>query len=272
MGIGNYAFNSCSSLNSLTLCTDVYWTIPYQGNMLTNTPIMSGTGSIYVRSDRYSLWITSTGWSSLSDRFVSVETSDIVLSFSEGTVYGTTKLLYENFNSFIGAQKNDIVSVSLPNCNKIGGYVFISCTSLSNVYLPECNVIDGVNPFYGLVNIQKLNIGFDYLSSRDTNIFPSSLKELELPRCSYIGKSAFDGYTSLTQVSLPVCEYISEYGFYNCTSLSVVTLRSNSVCRIFNAAIFYNCPASFYVPSSLVDAYKSAEYWSQLSSRIFPIE
>ena len=45
---------------------------------------------------------------------------------------------------------------------------------------------------------------------------------------------------------------------------------------IGGSGVFYSTPigagnGSIYVTSSLVDAYKSAQYWSKYSSQIFPI-
>ena len=225
------AFSGCSSLNSLTLCTDVYWTIPYNNDILSNTPIMSGTGSIYVRSDTYSAWITSKGWSSLSNRFVSVETSGFALSFSEGTVYGTTKLLYKNFSSFLGISKSDINKVILPECNYIEGYTFSNCSALS---------------------------------------------QISLPRYEYIDKYTFYECTSLNSINLPICSYIGDDAFKGCTLLSRITIGYSSICSLYGSMVFdrtkiTSSTGSIYVPTSLVDSYKSANNWSYFSTQIFPI-
>ena len=229
--ISSNAFSGCSSLNSLTLCTDVYWTIPYNNDILSNTPIMSGTGSIYVRSDTYSAWITSKGWSSLSNRFVSVETSGFALSFSEGTVYGTTKLLYRNFSSFLGISKSDINKVILPECNYIEGYTFSNCSALS---------------------------------------------QISLPRYEYISNYTFYECTSLNSINLPICSYIGEDAFKGCTSLSIITIGYSSICSLYGSIVFDRTKitssiGSIYVPTSLVDSYKSANKWSYFSTQIFPI-
>jgi hypothetical protein len=255
VSIVNYAFQSCISLNSLTLCTDVYWTIPYQGNMLSKTPIMSGSGSIYVRSDTYSLWITSTGWSSLSDRFVSVETSGTLLAFSEGTVYGTTDVLMSNFTNYIGVSKTDVVNLSLENCKTIYNAALNLYSNLTTVSLPECkNILD--NAFKDCKNLSILS----------------------LPKCEVIGSSAFQGIMQSVQayvsINLPVCSYIGNQAFFWAQKLNSITLGSTSVCvlggnQVFSTTNIIN--GSIFVPVSLVDAYKSAQYWSQYSSRIFPI-
>ena len=250
--INHYGFSNCSSLNSLTLCTDVYWTIPY-GNFLPGTPIMSGTGSIYVRSDTYSAWITSNGWSSLSDRFVSVETSGFALSFSEGTVYGTTKLLYDDFLSYLGISKSDITKVILPECSYIENSAFYNCKLLNQVNLPVCSYI-GNSVFFNCY----------------------SLSQASLPLCEHIGSGAFRT-CSLQSLSLPICSYIGGLAFYACSSLSIITIGYSGICSLGDARTFEttqitSSTGSIYVPASLVDSYKSANYWSYFSTQIFPIE
>ena len=168
--MGNAVFYNCKSLNSLTLCTDVYWTIPYPSRMLSNTPIMSGTGSIYVRSDTYSLWITSEGWSSLSDRFVSVETSDTKLGFSKGTVYGTTYALGSDFTNYLGVSKNDILSIDLSMCKFMDYEVCSDCTSLSQVSLPVCSYIR-TRAFWGCSSLSIITIGYSGVCSLSSSVF-----------------------------------------------------------------------------------------------------
>ena len=295
--ISNYAFSGCSSLNSLTLCTDVYWTIPYNNNILSGTPIMSGTGSIYVRSDTYSAWITSNGWSSLSDRFVSVETSGFALSFSEGAVYGTTKLLYDDFLSYLGVSKSDITKVvlpecsyisdnafysysllsqvSLPMCSYIGSNAFYRCYSLSQVNLPVCSYIEN-NAFYGCSSLSQVNLPVCSYISNSVFFNCFLLSQVSLPLCEYIGSGAFRT-CSLLSLSLPVCSYIGGLAFYGCSSLSIITIGYSGICSLGDARTFEttqitSSTGSIYVPASLVDSYKSANYWSYFSTQIFPIE
>ena len=98
--IGQTAFTNCSALSSLTLCTDVYWTIPFGTRTYGGTPITNGSASIYVRSDTYSLWISSQLWNDYSSKFVSVPVSGPALSFSNGLLSGTTKAIASDFTSY----------------------------------------------------------------------------------------------------------------------------------------------------------------------------
>lgn len=250
--IGQMAFNYCSALSSLTLCTDVYWTIPFGGGRtFVGTPIVteSSSASIYVRSDTYSLWISSQFWSDYSSKFVSVPVSGPALSFSNGLLSGTTKAIASNFTNYLSVSKSDITGVSLPECRYINDQTFQSC-SLTQVSLPKCEYI---NEF----------------AFNDCGSF----YQINLPECRYIGDDAFQN-CELDQVSLPKCEYLGKGAFRNCWMESI-TIGYSSVCNMnvdtFNGTDIERGTGSIYVPASLVEAYKSAPNWSQFSSQIFPI-
>ena len=50
-----------------------------------------------------------------------------------------------------------------------------------------------------------------------------------------------------------------------------VTIATSKVCKCLSTTAFWDYVPSIYVPASLVDAYKSAPAWSNISSNIFPI-
>ena len=254
--IGQSVFGACSALSSLTLCMDVYWTIPFGTRTYGGTPIVnpSSSASIYVRSDTYSLWISSQLWSSISSKFVSVPVSGPALSFSNGLLSGTTKAIASDFTSYLSVSKSDITGVLLPECRYIGNQTFQNCSKLNQVNLPECRYI--------------YDFAFDNCGS---------LSQISLPECRYIDEAAFQ-HCSLHQVSLPKCSYIGNGAFLQCLPLMSITIGYSSVCNMnvtdidaFEGTYIGYGNGSIYVPASLVEAYKSAENWSKYSSQIFPI-
>ena len=273
--IGQVVFNNCTSLTSLTLCTDVYWTIPFGTRTYGGTPITneSSSASIYVRSDTYSLWISSNLWSSISSKFVSVPVSGPALSFSNGLLSGTTKAIASDFTSYLSVSKSDITGVLLPECRYIGNQTFQSCSSLTQVSLPECRYI-GNQTFQGCSSLTQVSLPM--CSHIDDEAFFGCvfLSDISLPLCEYIGNSALLT-CSLTQVNLPMCSYIGNNAFWGCFYLSSITIGYSGVCSLSYEGLVYTPIAdgtgSIYVPASLVDAYKSAPNWSQFSSQIFPI-
>ena len=167
-----------------------------------------------------------------------------------------------------------LTQISLPMCSYIDYYAFKDCTSLSQVSLPVCSSI-GNGAFDKCESLSQVNL--PVCSYIDYGAFQhcTSLSQVSLPVCSYIGDFAFQFCGSLSQVSLPVCSYIGTYAFRYCSSLSIITIGYSSICSL-GANAFNNTPiasgtGSIYVPASLVDAYKSAQNWSNYSSRIFPI-
>ena len=174
--ISALAFNNCSSLTSLTLCTDVYWTVPFGNRTYIGTPIItvSSSASIYVRSDTYSLWVALTGWSSISDKFVSVPVSGPALSFSNGLVSGTTKAIASDFTSYLSVTASDITNVLLPECKYLYDLTFQSCTSLNQVNLPVCSYI-GNGAFLNCNLFSSITIGYSSVCSLGgTQIFETT--------------------------------------------------------------------------------------------------
>ena len=183
-----------------------------------------------------------------------------------------------NSASFVASYaftKYAIQTVNLPYATYVGEYAFSYCTSLTQVSLPVCSSIYG-RAFTECYSLSQMNLPMcriiDDYAFRDC----ISLTQMSLPMCSYIGGYAFRDCTSLTQMSLPMCSYIGRYAFVYCSSLSIITIGYSSVCSLadynaFNNTLITSGTGSIYVPASLVDAYKSAQNWSNYSSQIFPI-
>lgn len=196
-----------------------------------------------------------------------------------------------------------LLYVSLPNCVNIQGYVFSNCTHLESIDLPKC-VYLGTRTFYSCYALSYVNLPecstiwtltFTYCSSLNTVNLPNctsiglqafygcwSLSHISLPECKYIGVQAFGFCSSLSEVNLQKCETLAPGAFVTCTHLVKVTINTPSVCEMQYDSVlapqlaFINTPiesgeGSIYVPASLVDAYKSAQYWSTYKNNIFPI-
>ena len=129
---------------------------------------------------------------------------------------------------------------------KINTYLFRRCESLTSVSFPVCTSI-GAYAFYGC----------------------TALTSVSFPACTSIGAYAFEECTALTSVSFPVCTSIGEYAFNACAALTSLYFTGSSVPSIASNS-FNNIPstATFYVASSMVDAFKSASYWSAFASQI----
>ena len=170
---------------------------------------------------------------------------------------------------------HSLSQVSLPVCSYIDGAAFQDCGSLTQVSLPVCSKID-VYALRGCNSLTQIDLPMCSYIGYSAFQWCNSLTQIDLPMCSSIGIGAFNECSSLSQVSLPMCSYIDDGAFYFCSSLSIITIGYSSVCSLYASNAFGYTPiesgtGSIYVPASLVDAYKSAEYWSYFSSQIFPI-
>lgn len=165
--------------------------------------------------------------------------------------------------------------VSLPMCSYIGRYAFWECVSLLQVNLPVCSKIDAFafNACYSLTQVSLpvcSHIG-DYAFQQC-----NSLSEVSLPVCNHIGKSAFQQCNNLSSIVLPMVTNIEQNAFKDCIMFGQITLGASSVCSISDITLFLNTlisssTGSIYVPSSLVNDYKTARYWRIFSTQIFPI-
>ena len=165
--------------------------------------------------------------------------------------------------------------VSLPVCSYIGNNAFLRCYSLTQVNLPVCSYIED-NAFYNCRLLNQVNLPVCSYIGNSVFFNCFSLSQASLPFCEYIGSGAFRT-CSLQSLSLPVCSYIGGLAFYGCSSLSIITIGYSGICSLGDARTFEttqitSSTGSIYVPASLVDSYKSANYWSYFSTQIFPIE
>ena len=146
--------------------------------------------------------------------------------------------------------------VSLPNVINIPAYCFDSCESLVDVNIPSATTIGSRNAFS----------------------LCTSLEEIALPLLKTLTMANFNGCTKLKKVDLPVCTTINGgNNFNNCSSLEALILRSTTMCTLTKTNDFLgsgvaNGTGYIYVPSSLVDTYKSATNWSTYSAQFRAIE
>lgn len=170
-------------------------------------------------------------------------------------------------------------------------------SSMTTAEIGECVTSITANAFVGCNNLNSVNIlddgveliemcAFQGCSALTSVIFPdtiqyisdsaftncTSLTSLVLDNVQRLGNYTFDNCTSLT--SVVIGDKITDIGkrcFRNCTSLNSITV--NAVSPPIIAASFFgsfdntnNCP--IYVPAESVDAYKAANNWRSIASRI----
>ena len=169
-----------------------------------------------------------------------------------------------------------ITEISSSSATSIGSYAFYSCSSLTTVDFPVATSI-GTSAFQYCRSLTTAN--FPVATSLETSAFQNcnSLTTVDFPVATSIGTSAFQNCSSLTTANFPVATSIRTSAFQYCRSLKSLLLRNNKVCTLSNTNTFNSTPISsgtgyIYVPSELIEQYKTANNWSTYASRFRALE
>ena len=306
--IGSSAFEGCPSLTSITIpdsVTSIGNSAFYKCTSLTSITIPNSVTSIGNHAFCYCTSLTSV---TIPDSVTSIGSSafDGCTSLTSITIPDSVTSIGKN--AFRDCTGELIVNCNIPSASEyyygafygskftrvtigdsvtsIGDWAFSYCTSLTSVYITDiaawCNISFGSaysNPLYYAGNL--------YLNNELVTdlIIPDSVTS--------IGYNAFRGCISLTSVTIPdSVTSIGDYAFSYCTSLTSVTI-GNGVTSIGDEAfrycgslkevyckpttpptgdssMFYGNASGrkIYVPRYSVEAYKSAEYWSEYAEDI----
>ena len=124
----------------------------------------------------------------------------------------------------------------------------------------------------------------------------SALTTIDIPNATSIGDYAFDGCSALTTIDIPNATSIGDYAFNGCSALTTIDipnatsighyafdglklktiyLRSKTMCTCtgtpFSSISLFFIP-TIYVPTSLIDSYKTANYWKNYASKFKTLE
>ncbi len=174
----------------------------------------------------------------------------------------------------------DLTSVTIPNSvTNIGKYAFEDCTSLTSITIPASVTNISTHIFEYCNNLTTLTVDSEnpvYDSRNNCNAIIETSSNTLVAGCvgttiptgvTSIGDDAFYGCTGLMSISIPASvTSIGYYAFEECSSLMSVTVYSQD-CTLGNGA-FDGCNIleTIYVPSDLVDHYKTA--WSDYAGII----
>ena len=183
------------------------------------------------------------------------------------------------------------------NVTSLRAYALRGMSKLTSVDLPSVKSV-GDNGMYG-VGLTELYLPSCTSVGGTCICYCNSLVKVNLPKCTTLGNYAFRDNGKLSEVLLPVCKTIAQNAFYNCDLLKGISLPSattinasafngsaifdtiilgaSSVATLANTNAFSGTKIAsgtgyIYVPSALVDSYKSASNWSSFASQIRAIE
>jgi len=197
--IGNYAFNNCSGLTSVT--------IPASVSSIGNNAFYSCSG---LTSVTIPTSVTSIG------NYVFNYCSDLTSFTIPASVTSIGNYAFSNCSS--------LSSVTIPNSvTSIGGGVFYFCTALTSVVIPSSVTSIGNGAFSNCTGLTSVAIPSSVTSISD-NTFGNctSLTSITIPNSvTSIGSAAFSGCTVLTSVAIPSSvTSIGSAAFSGCSSLT----------------------------------------------------
>ncbi|MBO5696910.1 MAG: leucine-rich repeat domain-containing protein, partial [Alistipes sp.] len=256
------AFRNCTSLTSVTIgkgVTSIGKNAFYgcTGELIVNCNIPSATdtnGGAFYGADFTKVTIgnsvTEIGSYAFEDctSLTSVDITDLVawckIKFGN---YLSNPLCYA-YNLYLnGALVEDLV---IPDSvTAIGERTFCQCTSLTSVTIPDSVTTIEDSAFIDCTSLTNVTIGMGVTS---------------------IGWSAFRGCNSLTSITIPDGVTTIEYwAFAFCSNLKNIYCKP-VVPPLGSNSMFQNNASdrNIYVPIESVEAYKSAEYWSEYSDMI----
>lgn len=145
--------------------------------------------------------------------------------------------------------------LNLPEFTTPGSSVFRDAKSLRTVYMPKLNKLES----------------FLFMGA-------TALETVTFPKVASVAAQAMERCSALTYVDLPICKSIAAKGFNQCSSLETLILRkSDAICTLANVSAFTSTPIAsgtgyVYVPSALVDSYRTAANWSTYANQFRAIE
>lgn len=149
--------------------------------------------------------------------------------------------------------RKKLKTVNLPNVTYIQPYGFTECTVLESVNAPKLSTLRG------------------YTFNKC-----SALEKIVFPKLTSLSEHAFNSCTALTFADFAIATSIGTSAFAN-SGITALVLRKNSVVSLGNVNALNGTPIKsgtgyIYVPSALLDDYKSATNWSSFSAQFRAIE
>lgn len=259
--IGNYAFSGCTGLTSIT--------IPNSVLTIGKSAFEKCAGELIINSRVLERDYTSSSANLFTDAlFTKVSIGDNITKLGNYVFYHLTNLTEVEMS-------NSITS--------IGDYTFANLSNMENITIPSSICSIGSNAFSGCTRLTSVNI--TDLSAWCMITFATQVSN---PIAINGAKLSLNG-VEITELIIPSdITKINKYAFYKCSGLTSITLPESIVSIGRRAFMYCNVteiycksptPASveteifsknrpIYVPTASVEAYKTAEGWSDYASYI----
>ena len=268
--IGNYAFQSCENLASLTIPNCIIKIGDYAFQDCKNLASLTIPNSVTSIGDFAFFCCSSMVSLIIPDSVTSIGRSafNYCSNLTSVTISNGVAIIDE----YVFHKCSSLTSISIPNSvTSIGSCAFDGCYSLTSVEIPssvtaigsyafrDCSNLDSVVIPNGVTSIEKATFGnCECLTSV---IVPNSVTS--------IGGAAFGGCNSLTSVTIGSgVTSIGNYAFGDCENLmTIISLieepfgiqGKSSLSATFSEYVFMD--ATLYVPAGTSEKYKATDGW-----------
>lgn len=210
--------------------------------------------------------------------------SEAVTSLREGACWGMTDITSISLpnlttcGSYTFSGCSSVNEISLPNLVSCKNYTFSACKSLTKLSLPNLTTC-GNYVFSGCSKLTELSL--PNLTTCDSYIVTGTpLTKIVLPKLKIMPNSIFNQAKSLKFIDTPALQTVNGmYCFTYCQCEMHWMLRQNTVIPMTSSAALSNSwfassgkPAYIYVPSVLIDSYKTATNWATYADRFRALE
>ena len=174
------------------------------------------------------------------------------------------------------AMGSDAVEFTIPEgVVRIGEDAFYNCNTIS-ITIPESVIYIGNNAFCGCTGELIVNCNIpDASSSSDGAFYGSNFTKVTINEgVSIIGRYAFYRCNNMASVTIPASvTAIRDYAFYDSLALKAVYCKATTPPAIGTSILSSTVMGrKIYVPTDSVEAYKSAEGWSEYATSIVEYE
>ena len=276
--IGDFAFYYCSSLTSITIpnsVTSIGYDAFAECSSLTSVTIPDS--------------VTEIGGNAFAEcsSLTSITIPDSVTMIGEVAFFSCKSLTSVTIGDSVTTIGDDafrscssLTSVTIgDSVTTIGEGAFYNCESLTSVTIPDSVTAIGKGAFAYCSSLQEFNGKFASEDGRcliidgTLNSFaPVGLTEYTIPdSVTAIGYAAFANCDSLTSVTIgDSVTTIGRGAFAYCSSLTSVYCKATTPPALEGTSVFNSngCGRKIYVPMESVEAYKSADGWSEYADYI----